>query len=205
MIAAAGGLLLTSPLLLAAGVAVRLSSPGPILYRGRRVGIGGAPFEMLKFRTMVVGADRRGPAVTLGGDDRVTSVGRILRRTKLDELPQLWNVLRGDMALVGPRPEHPDYVALYTPEQRRVLSVRPGVTGAGSVAYRHEEGHLQGPDAELRYREVLLPAKLALELDYLERRSLLLDLRLVLATVAPGASGLDLSGGRPAAPPPPPR
>lgn len=115
---------------------------------------------------------------------RITPVDRWLRRTKLDELPQLLNVLIGEMSLVGPRPEDPRYVALYTPEQRRVLRARPGITGAASLAYRHEEQMLAGPDWEIVYRTQVLPAKLTIDLNYLSRRSLRTDLRLILRTIA---------------------
>src|SRR5436309_3930814 len=121
-------LVLVSPVIGVAALAVRLDSRGSAFYRGERIGLEGRPFRILKLRSMAPGADRVGPAVTIAGDPRITRVGRVLRRTRLDELPQLWNVIRGDMSLVGPRPEHPDYVRLYTPEQRRVLTVRPGIT-----------------------------------------------------------------------------
>src|SRR5437762_14127398 len=115
---------------------------------------------------MVVDADRRGPGITTAGDRRITPLGRILRRTKLDEFPQCINVLKGDMSIVGPRPEDPRYVTYYTPQQRAVLSVRPGITSPASVRYRHEEAMLQGEDWENTYIRVVLPAKLALDLDY---------------------------------------
>jgi lipopolysaccharide/colanic/teichoic acid biosynthesis glycosyltransferase len=147
------------------------------------VGKNGELFRPFKFRSMAVGADQQGPGITAAGDARVTRAGRFLRRTKLDELPQLINVLRGDMSLVRPRPEDPRYVALYTPEQRRVLAVRPGITSAASLAYRHEEQLLAGADWETVYREQVLPAKLAIDLDYLARRSLWSDLGLIVRTV----------------------
>ncbi|NLG07912.1 MAG: sugar transferase [Deinococcales bacterium] len=178
------GLLLLSPLLLGAALAVRLSSPGPVLFRQERVGLGGRPFEILKFRTMRVDADRDGLQLTVGDDPRITSVGRFLRAWKLDELPQLLNVLKGDMALVGPRPEVPRYVALYTPEQRRVLTVRPGITDPASVAFRSESELLAGhPQPERLYVEAIMPEKLRLNLAYLERRTLLTDLGIVIDTL----------------------
>src|SRR5262249_55808508 len=152
----------------------------PVLYRGWRVGRDGDFFRIYKFRSMVVRADRSGGVITTAGDSRVTRVGRILRRTKLDELPQLLNVLRGQMGVVGPRPEHPNYVRLYTPEQRRVLEVRPGITGAASVRYRNEEQMLCGEDPEALYRTVVMPEKLRLELESLDRRSLWTDLGLIV-------------------------
>lgn len=181
--AATLGLLLLSPLLLLLALLVKLTSPGPVFYRATRIGRGGQPFRLYKFRTMQAGADKAGPAITAGGDPRVTPLGRLLRRTKLDELPQLINVLRGQMSLVGPRPEDPRYVALYTPDQRRVLEVRPGITSAASLAYRHEEQLLAGQNWETVYRHQVMPAKLALDLAYLARRTVWSDLLLIIRTV----------------------
>jgi len=175
-------LIVLSPLLLVIAVLVRLSSPGPVLYRQRRVGRGGHPFELLKFRSMR--ASGGGPRVTAGGDVRVTCVGRVLRQWKLDELPQLWNVVRGEMALVGPRPEVPEYVKHYTPEQREVLSVRPGVTGLTQLVFRNEEALLAGrADVERYYLEHILPLKLDLDRQYVASRSLAGDLLILLRTV----------------------
>jgi lipopolysaccharide/colanic/teichoic acid biosynthesis glycosyltransferase len=160
-------LVAASPLMAAAAVAIKLDSRGPVFYHGMRAGRDGVPFRIHKLRTMRAGAG--GPSVTAGDDPRITRVGRVLRRTKLDELPQLLNVVKGDMSLVGPRPEHPDYVAHYTPRQRRLLSVRPGLTGPATLAYLDEEEQLRGGGAETNYLEHVLPLKLELELDYLER------------------------------------
>lgn len=182
VVLAAVGLVGLSPVLLCAGVAVKAYDGGPVFYRALRVGRSGRPFRLYKFRTMVVGADRRGPGITASGDERITPVGLWLRRTKVDELPQLINVLAGQMAMVGPRPEDPRYVALYTPEQRRVLDVRPGITSAASVVYRHEESLLSGADWEQVYREQVLPAKLQTDLEYLAQRTLRSDIRLLLRT-----------------------
>jgi lipopolysaccharide/colanic/teichoic acid biosynthesis glycosyltransferase len=176
------GLLSLLPLLLGIAVLIRLTSPGPILHRGTRVGKDGKTFCMYKFRSMAVNAAQLGPGITAAGDAHVTPVGRWLRQPKLDELPQLMNVLKGDMSLVGPRPEDPRYVALYTPEQRRVLSVRPGITSAASVRYRHEEAILQGPNWEEVYRTVVMPNKLRLDLEYLEDRTFLSDMKILWAT-----------------------
>ncbi len=177
------GLVLLWPFFLLVAAAIRLDSPGPVLYRATRIGKDGQPFTMWKFRTMTAGADCRGPAVTAGGDHRITHVGRWLRRSKIDELPQLLNVLRGEMSLVGPRPEDPRYVALYTPAQRAVLAMRPGITSLAAVKYRHEEKVLaDAPDLEAAYRE-LMQEKLALDLEYVRRRSFWLDLRLIWATL----------------------
>jgi lipopolysaccharide/colanic/teichoic acid biosynthesis glycosyltransferase len=171
-----------APLLALLAGLVRLSGPGPVLYRGTRVGRDGRPFAMLKFRTMVDGA-ARGAAITIHGDTRVTRLGRVLRVTKLDELPQLINVLRGEMSLVGPRPEAPEYVAHYTPEQLGVLAVRPGITGLAQVRFRHEERLLYGPDWEAVYLRSVLPAKLALDREYLRSRSFWRDLWIIALTL----------------------
>jgi lipopolysaccharide/colanic/teichoic acid biosynthesis glycosyltransferase len=180
---AAGALLLLSLPCLLLGALVRLTSPGPALYASPRVGKDGRVFRMYKFRSMVAGADQRGSLVTGAGDPRVTRFGRWLRRTKLDELPSLWNVVVGDMALVGPRPENPRSVVLYTPHQRRVLSVRPGLTSLASLKYRREEELLgAGDQLEERYLEIMQD-KLRLDLDYLDRASPGLDLRIMLRTL----------------------
>jgi lipopolysaccharide/colanic/teichoic acid biosynthesis glycosyltransferase len=184
LLLAAPALVLLTPLFLLIALAVRWDSPGPVFHRGVRVGKDGVHFRLYKFRSMRVDAGGNGPAITAAGDPRITRSGAFLRRTKLDELPQLLNVLRGEMSLVGPRPEDPRYVALYTAEQRRVLRVRPGITGAASVAYRREENLLTGPDWEQVYCNQVLPAKLAIDLAWLDRRTLAGDLLLLLRTVA---------------------
>jgi lipopolysaccharide/colanic/teichoic acid biosynthesis glycosyltransferase len=176
-------LILILPIMVLVALAVVADSGRPVLHRGWRVGRGGRIFRIVKFRTMFVAPAKR-RVITVADDPRVTRVGRLLRRTKLDELPQLVNVLRGDMSLVGPRPEHPNYVRLYSEGQRRILAVRPGITGAASVSYRDEETMLRGSDPEELYRTVIMPDKLRMELDYLDRRSLWTDLRLILATIA---------------------
>lgn len=183
ILASATGLFILSPVFLIIALAVKLGSPGPVFYRATRVGRYGVPFKLLKFRSMVADADKAGPGITRSGDRRVTSVGRILRRTKLDELPQLFNVLRGEMSLVGPRPEDPRYVALYTPEQRQVLNVRPGITSLASVRYRNEEALLTGGDWEREYVERIMPAKLAIDLEYVHRASVGQDVLVILATL----------------------
>lgn len=181
-LAAAAGLLLLSPLLLLAALWVKLDSPGPVLFRQTRVGRYGVPFSIHKFRTMRVAP---GAAITVGEDPRITRSGRVLRQTKLDELPQLWDVLRGAMSLVGPRPELPRYVALYPTELReQVLAVRPGITDPASLAFSHEAELLAAAsDPEREYREVVLPAKLRLSADYAARATLATDLGLILATL----------------------
>lgn len=180
---AATGLVILSPVLVLIGVLVKLSSSGPVLHRAWRAGLNGRPFALYKFRSMVVNADRLGVGITAQDDPRITPIGRVLRRTKLDELPQLINVLKGDMRLVGPRPEDPRYVALYTPEQRRVLSVRPGITSWASIQFRDEEMLLAASNVDDVYRTTILPQKLALDLDYVARRSFRLDLIILWRTV----------------------
>jgi lipopolysaccharide/colanic/teichoic acid biosynthesis glycosyltransferase len=176
-------LAVTLPLLAFIALVIRLASGAPVLYVSPRIGRDGRPFGMWKFRSMVPGADRLGPLVTAADDPRITRVGRVLRSTKLDELPSLWNVVLGDMSLVGPRPENPRSVSAYTDEQRRVLRVRPGVTSLATVAYRHEEGILAGvDDVERAYLGIML-RKLALDLEYVERQSFWLDCRILARTV----------------------
>ncbi len=178
------GLLLLSPLILCIAVWVKCDSKGPIFYRQVRVGKDGREFKLFKFRSMRVGADRTG-LLTLGDrDPRVTRSGFWLRKTKLDELPQLFNVLVGDMSLVGPRPEVPKYVALYTPEQREVLSVRPGITDTASVEMRNEaELMAQQADPEGYYVNVQIPLKIKLAKEYIAQQSLLSDLKLIVRTI----------------------
>jgi lipopolysaccharide/colanic/teichoic acid biosynthesis glycosyltransferase len=196
--AAACLLVVASPLLAAIAVAVRLTSPGPSLYRARRVSAGGT-FELLKFRTMRAGSDREGPGVTASGDPRVTRLGRLLRDAKLDELPQLWNVVRGEMLIVGPRPEDPRYVDWDDPLHRAVFSAKPGIVGPTALAYRHEEPILAAAarevamaagrstptpgDVDRAYRERLLPAKLAIDGGYLASRSVRGDLAILGRTL----------------------
>ena len=181
---ALGGLVMLSPLLAAAAGLVKLGSPGPAIYRGVRVGRNGQTFEILKLRTMRSGADTGGPAVTVAADARITRVGRFLRRTKFDEVPQLVNVLRGEMSLVGPRPEHPDFVKLYSEDQRRVLSVRPGLTSPAALAYIKEEEMLAGGDPVDQYVTTIMPQKLALDLDYVGTATFGGDLKIIGRTLA---------------------
>jgi len=177
-------LVLLCPLFLFIALAIRWDSSGPVLFRQERVGRRGRPFHIRKFRTMVVDASSRGPAITIGRDPRITRVGAWLRRTKLDELPQLMDVLQGHMSLVGPRPEVPQYVALYPPDLReRVLAVRPGITDPVSLKLADEAGVLAASaDPERTYREELLPAKLREAVAYAEQASLWSDLRIIGAT-----------------------
>ena len=176
-------LVVLSPLLAALALAVRLTSRGPAFHRAQRAGLGGSPFTMYKLRTMRAGASGEGPAITGASDPRVTRIGRALRSSRLDELPQLWNVVRGDMSIVGPRPEDPRFVAAYTAEQRRVLSVRPGITGAAQLAFRDEAALLDPADPDGSYARDVLPAKLAVDLEYVRRRSLARDLAIIARTI----------------------
>ena len=178
-------LLLLSPLLLLAALAIKLSSPGPVLYKTHRAGIQGAAFPILKFRTMHQ-TDKKGPAITGVADDRIFRVGALLRASKIDELPQLLCIMRGDMSFVGPRPEDLDIVRQsYTPWQMKTLDVRPGLASPGSIFnYTHGDQYLVGDSAEDAYLTKLLPIKLAIELVYLERRSLLYDLLVVIRTAS---------------------
>lgn len=178
------GIALTFPLWLILAAAIRLTSPGPVFYASDRIGKNGCPFTMYKFRSMHMNADRSGPGITGAADPRVTSIGRALRATKLDELPQLINVVRGDMSLVGPRPEVPEYVADYNARQRQVLEVRPGMTGLTQLVYAREEQLLRAANVDREYREWLLPRKLELDLIYIANRTFLGDLRLLFATAA---------------------
>ena len=173
---------LALPLMVAIALWVRLDSPGPALFRQERVGRGGCLFRIHKFRTMH--ADGAGPQVTAAGDTRVTRAGRWLRRTKLDELPQLIDVLKGDMSLVGPRPEVPRYMALYPDEARRlILSVRPGVTDRATIEFRDEERLLAAAsDPERAYVEQVMPIKQRYYLDYVAQRSLAGDVRILWDT-----------------------
>jgi lipopolysaccharide/colanic/teichoic acid biosynthesis glycosyltransferase len=174
-------LILFAPLLAISVLCVMLEDGTPLLYRQRRIGKGGRPFMILKIRSMQAGS--AGATVTASGDRRVTKTGAWLRRLKVDELPQLFNVLRGDMSLIGPRPEVPEYVALQEEVWRKVLEVRPGITDLASLAFRDEEAIL-GPcsDPETYYRIVILPEKLRLNLWYQRTRSLALDLKLLWLT-----------------------
>jgi lipopolysaccharide/colanic/teichoic acid biosynthesis glycosyltransferase len=177
------GLILLGPLFAVIALLIKLDSPGPVFHRAVRVGRGGRLFRLYKFRSMVADARFKGPGITAAGDTRVTEFGRFLRKTKLDELPQLLNVLKGEMSLVGPRPEDPRYVAYYTPEQRAVLSTRPGITSPASLQYRHEEQLLSSMDWEHTYIKEVMADKLRIELDYLRDRTLYSDVRVILETL----------------------
>lgn len=172
---------LAVPLWVVVSVAIKLDSLGPIFHRSTRIGMGGKPFILYKFRTMVVGAHQIGPGVTRGNDPRITRVGQFLRKLKIDEMPQLLNVLKGEMCIVGPRPEDPRYVAKYTAEQRRVLSVRPGMASPAFIKYRHEEKLLvaAGENMETEYLRTILPDKLKMDLEYIHDQSFIHDLQIL--------------------------
>jgi lipopolysaccharide/colanic/teichoic acid biosynthesis glycosyltransferase len=179
------GLIVLAPVMVVVALAIALTSQGPVFFQQERVGLGGRPFRILKFRTMRVDAERLGGPLTVGHDPRITRVGAFLRASKLDELPQLFNVVRGEMALVGPRPEVPRYVALYSTEQRRVLEVRPGITDPASIQYRDESALLAAAaDPERWYVEEVMPHKLAINLAYLRQRTLPSDVGVIFATLA---------------------
>ena len=176
-VSAVGLALLALPFAVIA-LAIKLRSTGPVFYRQERIGRGGKPFHLYKFRTMHVRA--AGPPITVEGDPRITGVGRALRRWKLDELPQLWNVVRGDMSIIGPRPEVERLVRYYTPEQRRLLEQTPGLAGLSQLVYPYEADILAGyPDPEEVYRQHLMPKKLTVDLEYERSRTFRSDLLLL--------------------------
>lgn len=179
------GLVVLSPLFLVVGIAVWFSSPGPVIFRSRRVGRIGREFDLLKFRTMARDAPQSGPAITFGKDPRITQLGSFLRRTKIDELPQLLNVVLGHMSLVGPRPEVPEYVRLYTSEQRAVLNLVPGITDPASLKYARESELLgESEDPEAHYVQHVMPDKIRLNLEYAAHASVWTDFLLILKTLA---------------------
>jgi len=178
IVVSAGSLVLLACPFVVIALAIKLSSPGPVFYWQQRIGRGEEPFWLYKFRTMRASGD--GPLITVEGDPRITRVGRALRRCKLDELPQLWNVLRGDMSIVGPRPEVERLVRYYTPEQRRILEQTPGLAGLSQLVYPHEADVLQGyPNPEEVYRQHLMPKKLTVDLEYERSRTFRSDLVLL--------------------------
>lgn len=170
-----------APLMLLLALAIKLDSRGPVFYRSRRVGLAGREFAMLKFRKMR--RDAAGSPLTSAVDERFTRIGSVLARTKLDELPQLYNVIRGDMSLVGPRPENPSFVALYPEEFAEILRVKPGITGLSQLAFADEARLLDGHDRIARYVEALLPQKIAIDRLYIAHQSVRIDLRILVWTV----------------------
>jgi len=185
IVASLGGLVLLSPLFLIVAVTIKINSRGPVFFAQERIGKGFRPFWIYKFRTMVKDAAQRGGALTASGDPRITRVGQILRNTKIDELPQLINVLRGDMSLVGPRPEVRRYVELFRENYKAILSVRPGITDLASLKYRDESAILaRSKNPEETYVRRILPDKLVLGEEYVRRSSLGFDLVLICKTLA---------------------
>ena len=183
LIVATLAVLVLLPLLLLLAVAVALTSPGGAFFAQTRVGKGGTEFRLLKFRSMRPGSEAKGQLTVGGRDPRITAVGHFLRKTKLDELPQLFNILKGEMSLVGPRPEVPNYVALYSAEQRQVLQVRPGLTDYASLEYFEENALLGASEnPEETYIQEIMPAKLALNTKYIEDMGLGTDLKILLRT-----------------------
>lgn len=202
IVVAGSALLALGPLLLAIALWVRWDSAGGALYRQERVGRHGRSFHIYKFRSMHTGADRAGPAITVGEDARITRAGHWLRHSKLDELPQLFNVLKGDMSLVGPRPEVPRYVAMYPAELSAiVLSVRPGITDLASIAFRNESALLaQSADPERTYVEEILPVKLGYAARYAQNPSLWQDLVILVRTAQAVLRPARAPGGSPVPP-----
>lgn len=192
IVGSALGLLLLLPVLVIVAVAIKLDSPGPIFFRQERVGLRGGSFRIFKFRSMVVGAARAGTAITVRGDSRITRVGKFLRSSKVDELPQLINVLAGDMSIVGPRPEVPEFMKFYTPDQRAIiLSMRPGITDYAAILFRDESSLLDRERDPIDvYRHEIMPVKFAYYERYSREIGVLNDLRIILATM------LLLIGGR---------
>jgi lipopolysaccharide/colanic/teichoic acid biosynthesis glycosyltransferase len=183
LVASSVGVVLLSPLLAVIAFRIKRFDGGSVLYTGRRVGKNGQPFGMYKFRTMVLNADKIGGSSTPDDDPRITPVGRMLRRTKFDELPQLFNVVKGEMSLVGPRPQVQWAVDLYTPEQREVLTVPPGMTDYATVRFPNEGEILKGStDPDRDYMEKIHPEKMRLSLEYVRQRSLLTDLKVLAQT-----------------------
>jgi lipopolysaccharide/colanic/teichoic acid biosynthesis glycosyltransferase len=185
IVGSALGLLLLLPVLVIIAVIIKLDSPGPIFFRQERIGLRGRSFSIFKFRSMVVGAARAGTALTVRGDTRITRAGVFLRRTKLDELPQLINVLVGDMSIVGPRPEVPEFMKFYTPDQQAIMySMRPGITDYAAILFHDESSLLNGERDPIDvYRREIMPAKFAYYERYSREIGLLNDLRIILATL----------------------
>jgi lipopolysaccharide/colanic/teichoic acid biosynthesis glycosyltransferase len=183
LVVGSAALVVFSPAIALTALRIKREDGGPVFYRAPRVGRDGKPFRMFKFRTMVVNADRIGGPSTAADDPRLTRVGHSIRKYKLDEIPQLINVVRGDMSLVGPRPEVQHYVDMYSPEERQILSVRPGITDWASIRYRNEGDILRGAsDPEAAYMEKIRPGKLRLNLEYVRRRSLWTDIKILAQT-----------------------
>jgi len=176
------GLIILIPVFIVIAILIKLDSPGPVFFKGKRVGQYGKIFYILKFRSMVPDAPQKGATITCKDDPRITRIGRFLRNTKLDELPSLVNVLKGEMSLVGPRPEAPAWVERYTPQQQVVLTIKPGITGLAQIKYRSEEELLSKANWETEYFQIMHD-KLNIDLHYVKNRSFILDMRILLGTV----------------------
>jgi lipopolysaccharide/colanic/teichoic acid biosynthesis glycosyltransferase len=184
VVVAGTGLIVLLPVFVLVAIAVKLTSAGPVFFKQERMGKGFRPFSIYKFRTMAAGAPKQGGPITVGDDPRITRVGRFLRKTNLDELPQLVNVLKGDMSLVGPRPEVPRYVEMFRGDYEEILGVRPGITDVASIEFRDEAAILgAAADPEREYVERILPEKIRLAKQYIARQSLCFDCRLILTTI----------------------
>jgi len=180
------GLVVLTPFLILIALLIKISDGGPAFFKQERIGYKGKPFYIWKFRTMVVNAERLGKQITVGRDSRITPLGYYLRKFKLDELPQLFNVLKGEMSFVGPRPEVPKYVLLYNEQQRKVIQLIPGITDIASIKYYHESDTLaQAANPEDIYREEIMPEKIRLNLDYAEKANLWTDFLVILKTILP--------------------
>jgi len=184
LMAALIGLAILLPFFLVISLCIKFTSPGPIFFRQLRVGQFGRPFRIFKFRTMVVDAERLGAQVSTGDDPRITRIGKFLRKFKVDELPQLINVVIGEMSLVGPRPEVPRYVEVFREDYRDILAVRPGITDFASLAFKNENELLKGiPNPEEKYLTEILPVKIGYYRKYLKEQSLATDLKLIVKTL----------------------
>lgn len=178
------GILILSPVLLLISIIIKVTSKGTVFFKQKRIGLNKKPFTILKFRTMVVDAESLGKQITVGNDARITGIGKFLRKYKLDELTQLINVIKGDMSLVGPRPEVPKYVDMYNEQQSKVLSVRPGITDLASLRYRDENQLLGGvDDPESFYINIIMPDKLKLNLEYIEKNNVIVDIKIIINTI----------------------
>ena len=178
------GLIILSPMVVCIAIVIKLDSPGPVFFRQERVGQFGRPFRIYKFRTMVTDAERLGAQVTTGDDPRITDLGRFLRKYKIDELPQLINVIIGDMSLVGPRPEVPRYVEAFHEDYKDILTVKPGITDFASLEYKDENELLKSAEnPEEQYLKEILPAKIAYYRKYLREQSIATDIKLIFKTL----------------------
>lgn len=176
-------LLALTPLFVLIAIAIKMDSPGSVFYIGKRAGKNSENFGLYKFRTMAVGADKCGPGITQQADSRITRVGKVLRKSKLDELPQLINILKGEMKLVGPRPEDPRYIKFYPEDVTEILSYRPGITSPSSIKFSNEEILITGENWEEKYINNILPEKLKTDLEYFKKNTVMTDLFLILKTI----------------------